>query len=156
MNSPALVKDVASISDVPESQLRRVTRLMATAGFLEQPTPDKIAHSPLSARFVTEPALLDAAMFMSETVAPAALRMPDATRRSSAAAAGNQASSSALPTPRDFQQQQRLQRQLTAYMSYNINDCEPSLEDVLSHVDLSRSERISVVDVRKKALSVSF
>lgn len=66
---------------MPEAQLVRVVRMMATAGFLCEPRPGYVAHTALSAPFVTNLALLDAAVFLTETAAPAALQMAAATPR---------------------------------------------------------------------------
>jgi hypothetical protein len=50
-------------------------------GFLCEPQPDLVAHTPLSVQFVKRPSFLDALMFVAETVVPTALRMAEATRR---------------------------------------------------------------------------
>ena len=75
------IKDVADLSGVPEAQLARIIRLTATAGFLNEPQPTLVAHSTLSAPFVTNPSYLDAAMFLAESAAPAALEMAATTQR---------------------------------------------------------------------------
>jgi hypothetical protein len=55
--------------------------MTTTAGFLQEPQADHVAHSALSSPFVTKPSCLDAAMFLAGTVAPAALQLPTATQR---------------------------------------------------------------------------
>lgn len=75
------IKDLADLSGVPETQLGRVVRLTATAGFLQVSHAADVAHTPLSAPFVTNPSLLDALMFLAETAAPAAMQMAAATQR---------------------------------------------------------------------------
>lgn len=65
--------ELADLVGVPERQLSRVVRMTATAGFLCEPQPGYISHSPLSAPFITDLSYLDATMFLAGTVAPAAL-----------------------------------------------------------------------------------
>jgi hypothetical protein len=73
------VKDVAELSNVPEAQLARIIRLVATAAFLEEPEDGHVAHTALSTRFLRDPSLLDAAMFLAEAAVPTALQMVPAT-----------------------------------------------------------------------------
>ncbi|KND91132.1 hypothetical protein TOPH_04439 [Tolypocladium ophioglossoides CBS 100239] len=73
--------DLAHLTDVPPAQIRRIVRTTATAGFLCEPQPDHVAHTPLSVQFVKRPSFLDALMFTAETVVPTALRMAEATRQ---------------------------------------------------------------------------
>lgn len=49
--------------------------MTATAGFLHEPEPGLVAHTPLSASFSTELSYFDAAMFLSNQVAPSALHL---------------------------------------------------------------------------------
>ncbi|KAI0861674.1 hypothetical protein F4860DRAFT_513825 [Xylaria cubensis] len=67
------VRDIADLSGTPETHLTRVIHMMSTVGFLHQPGPGYVAHITLSIPFVTNPSLLDASLFLSETAAPAAL-----------------------------------------------------------------------------------
>lgn len=73
-------REVADLADVPEILLVRIVRLMATAGFLGEPQPGHIAHTALSASFVTDLGYLDAAMLLAKTAAPTALQMTAATQ----------------------------------------------------------------------------
>ncbi|RAO67410.1 uncharacterized protein BHQ10_003422 [Talaromyces amestolkiae] len=81
LNGSVPVKDIAELADVPEITLSRVVRMMATAGFLSEPQPGRIAHTALSAQFVTKLCYLDAVMFLAETAAPVSLKMGEATRQ---------------------------------------------------------------------------
>ena len=74
-------KEVADLAGVPETQLCRIVRMTATAGFLYKPWPGHVAHTALSATFVTNLAFLDATMFLAETAAPTAMHMAMATQR---------------------------------------------------------------------------
>lgn len=67
--------DMAELSSVPEAHLARIVRLVATIDFLCELQPGHVAHTPLSAPFVTTPSLLDAAIFSTNFAAPAALHM---------------------------------------------------------------------------------
>ncbi|KAG5925847.1 hypothetical protein E4U42_003885 [Claviceps africana] len=75
------IKDVADLSNVPEKQLTQIIRLTARCGFLGEPKRGYVAHTPLSACFVAHPSHLDAAMFLAEYAAPAALKSALATQR---------------------------------------------------------------------------
>ncbi|KAL9066490.1 MAG: hypothetical protein Q9161_007553 [Pseudevernia consocians] len=74
-------KEVADLAGVPETQLCRVVRMTAIAGFLHEPRPGHIAHTALSAPFVTNLSFLDTTMFLAEIAAPTALHMATATQR---------------------------------------------------------------------------
>ncbi|KAK4234866.1 hypothetical protein C8A03DRAFT_46877 [Achaetomium macrosporum] len=153
-------RDVADICGVPESQLRRVTRLMATAGFLQEPRPGHMAHSPLSAQFVTEPALLDAALFLAETVAPAALKMPLSTKQFAGSDRADQSAytlafDTEIPLASVFELRPRLQRQFNTYLSFVTNDDHASVRDVLVRVDWASLGNATVVDVGAQSLTTA-
>ncbi|KAI1116527.1 O-methyltransferase family protein [Nemania sp. NC0429] len=75
------ISDLAELANVPEAQLRRVAGMTSTVGFLQEQQPGHIAHTALSAPFVTGLSHIDAAMFLARTAAPAALQMATATNR---------------------------------------------------------------------------
>ncbi|KAG5980252.1 hypothetical protein E4U55_004232 [Claviceps digitariae] len=81
LNQEVPIKDVAELSNVPEKQLTQVIRLTARCGFLGEPKRGYVAHTALSACFVVHPSHLDAAMFLAEQAAPAALKSAAATQR---------------------------------------------------------------------------
>ncbi|KAL9094347.1 MAG: hypothetical protein Q9165_003488 [Trypethelium subeluteriae] len=96
---------------------------MATSGFLHELQPGHVAHTPLSAPFVTNPALLDAAMFLAESVAPAALSMASATQRFGDSQRPNESAYNlALNTSQAFHaarnERSKLSRQWSAYLYY--------------------------------------
>ena len=145
-------KDVADISGVPEAQLCRVARMMATAGFLHEPRPGQVAHSLLSAQFVTHPAFLDAAMFISETAAPAALKMSSATKEFASSDRAYQSSYNiafdrSISFARCFEQRPKLQRQFTAYLSAVNIDEDAGVQDVLMQLDWRSLGDATIVDV---------
>lgn len=75
------IKDVAQLSAVPEAQLLRIIRMTATAGFLREPCAGHVAHTPISAQFISKTSYRDAAMFLAEHAASAALQMASHTHR---------------------------------------------------------------------------
>jgi hypothetical protein len=148
------VKDVADLTGVPESQLRRIVRMTTTtAGFLQQPQPDQVAHSALSVPFVTTPAYLDAAMFLAETVAPAALQTATATHRFGLSqkaheSAYNIAFNSSASFASLYERQARLQRQWPAYLRYGTGDLGETVTDIQPHLDTLQDGTATVVEVK--------
>lgn len=80
LNSSVPVKDISDVVSVLETQLTCVLRMMTAAGFLHELETGYIAHTALSASFVTRPSHLDAALFLAEIAAPAALNMTSTTK----------------------------------------------------------------------------
>ena len=115
--------EVAELAGVPKAQLCRIVRMTATAGFLFEPQLGQIAHTTLSARFVTDLSFFDAIMFLAESVAPTALQMTAATQRGGQEKdSHNSAYLLAFNTSRPFHsaclEQPRLQRRYAAYCQY--------------------------------------
>ena len=133
-------------------QLCRVVRMMATAGFLQEPQPGQVAHTALSAPFVTKPSYLDAAMFLSGTAAPAALQMAAATQRFGHSQRPNDSAYNvAFNTPATFdsacEQRPKLQRQWPAYLRYGTGDVDASITEVLTRLDWLSLGNACVVEV---------
>lgn len=146
-------KGVADLAGVPEVQLLRVVRMMATVGFLRESQPEHVAHSALSAEFVTHPSLLDAAMFLSETAAPAALHMAEATRRFGESQQRNESGYNvAFDTTGTFsglcEQRPKLQRQWPAYLRHGTGEADDGLMDILARFDWHSIGISTVVEVR--------
>ncbi|KAH0333761.1 hypothetical protein KCU81_g9727, partial [Aureobasidium melanogenum] len=80
IEQPTTFEDVAELASVPSSQLIRVTRIAAMAGFLREPRSGHVVHSALSAQFVLEPFSLDALLFISDVANPTSMHMTRATR----------------------------------------------------------------------------
>lgn len=145
-------KDVADLAGVSEKQLCRVVRMTATAGFLHEPQPGHIAHTALSAPFVTTPSLLDAAMFLSETAAPAALQMAVAAHHFGYPPWPDQSTYNVvLNTSSTFasiiKQRPKLHRQWAAYQRYGMGDTDASVIEVLTGLDWLSLGNASIVDV---------
>ncbi|KAJ9606818.1 hypothetical protein H2200_008828 [Cladophialophora chaetospira] len=81
LDTPISYAVVAQAAKVPEQQLRQVARMAATSGFLSQPSPNMLAHTPLSARFVTNPLYREAALYQTETEGGIALNMTPMTSK---------------------------------------------------------------------------
>ena len=127
--------------------------MMATVGFLHEPQPGHVAHSALSAPFVTKPSYLDAAMFLSETAAPTALQMATATQRFGHSQHPNESAYNvAFNTPATFagacEQRSKLQRQWPAYLRYGTGDVDASVTDILTRLDWLTLGNVFVVEVR--------
>jgi len=109
------IKDIAELSGVPTAQLTRVIRLVATVAFLEEPSDGYVAHTALSARFTSDPSLLDAAMFLAETAAPTALQMSKATTPTGF---GDQPTKPTLDSVMSGSERPKLRRQWAAYLQH--------------------------------------
>ena len=145
--------DVAELTGVPETQLCRVVRMTATAGFLCEPKPRHLAHTALSASFITKPSFLDAAMFLAETAAPAALNMAAATHRfGNSQRTHESAYNIAFKTSATFatvcEQRAKLRRQWLAYLRYGMGDADASITDILTRLDWDSLGSASVAEVR--------
>ena len=143
---------MAFFASVPETQLRRVVRMVATAGFLQEPSDHHVAHTALSAPFVTHPGLLDAATFLSSTAAPAALKMSAATRLYPGSQRPDEtAYNLAFHTSGTFaelcERQPRIQQQWPAYFQYGTDDEDLAVKDVLMRLDWKSLGNATVVDV---------
>ena len=144
-------KDVAELTGVPEMQLYRIVRMTATAGFLHEPKPGHIAHTALSAPFVTKLSYLDATMFLGETAAPVALHMAAAMQRQDHSSQPSKSIYSlALNTSHTFQsaceQRTKLQRQWSSYCQC-VRDQDEGVMELLSQLDWGSKGNACVVDV---------
>lgn len=148
LDGSALMKDVSDLIGVPETQLCRIIRMATTAGFLQEPQPGYIAHSALSASFVTKPSYLDAAMFLAGTAVPAALEMAAATKqRSGSSERANVVSNNSAFSSSGETQLPRLQRQWHAYLRYVTEYLCDTATDILTCLEPLRMENASVVEV---------
>lgn len=160
LQSSVPVKDVAELIGVPETQLRRIVRMTATAGFLHEPYPMHVAHSALSAPFVTRPSYLDAVMFLSETAAPAAMHMAAATQRFGQSqrpheSAYNVALNTSITFVNMCEQRSKLQRQWPAYLRHAMGGVELSVTDVLTCFDWPSLGSATVVEVGARSAATA-
>lgn len=158
------VKNIAELAGVDTYQLRRVIRLTTTRGILTEPSAGLVAHTPLSARFIEDPSLLDAVTFLSGTVAPSALQMSTATQRfgPSASAAtgqgpgGETAFGLAFNTSKPFEtmrkESPKLNRQWSALLAHGSG--VPDAKEVaftLSQLNWTSLSNPCVVEVSHKS-----
>ena len=151
LNGSVPIKDIAELADVPEITLSRVVRMMATAGFLSEPQPARIAHTALSAQFVTKLCYLDAVMFLAETAAPVSLKMGEATRQFPRSNLPNESAYSvAFSTSQPFQavcrQKPKISRQWSAYLQC-AEDLSDSMTDILGRLDWRNVRKACMIDV---------
>ncbi|KAK8064122.1 hypothetical protein PG996_008774 [Apiospora saccharicola] len=123
LNNSVSLEDIADLSSVPQMHLRRVVRMTAAAGFLQEPQPDHVAHTALSAQFVTQRSYHDAAMFLANTAAPAASHMARATHvfgasTSPTSSAYHYATGTTVPFVAMCEQSPQLRRQWPAYLQH--------------------------------------
>ncbi|KAL8747707.1 MAG: hypothetical protein Q9190_000448 [Brigantiaea leucoxantha] len=153
-------KDVADLAGVPETQLCRVVRMTATAGFLREPDPGHVAHSALSASFVTKRSFLDAAMFLAKTAAPTALQMSVASRRFGNSrqpneSAYNVAFDTSVTFASVYERQPKLQRQWPAFLRHSTDDVDASVTDILTRLDWLTLGEASVVEVGATSTAIA-
>ena len=102
------IKDIAELSGIPIAQLTRIVRFAAaTAAFLDEPEDGQVAHTELSARFVSDPSYLDAAMFLAETMKTAPYSYGEVTGEAEACHL----------TAEDLQRP-KVRREMAAYLRY--------------------------------------
>lgn len=153
------IRDLVDLAGVPEGQLARVIRLTAAVGFLKEPAPHVVAHTPLSAQFVADESLVDAAMFLAQVVAPSALQMPLATQQFGAIPGpGDSAFSlraggtAATTTPGSFEEaldrNQKLGRQWRAHLQHSAGlNLDDEIVDVISQLNWSGLNHACIVEV---------
>ncbi|KAK4113296.1 hypothetical protein N656DRAFT_708577 [Canariomyces notabilis] len=147
------MKDLADLAGVPDTQLARVVRLTATRGFLHEPQTNHVAHTHLSAQFMENRSLLDAAVFMAEFAVPAALHMSSATQRFGASAdpaqsAFNLALGTSEPFHRVRRERPKVRRQWSAYLSHVAGvHAEGKVADALMRLSWSNLGDACVVEV---------
>lgn len=152
------VKDLVDLAGVPEDHLVRVVRLTAASGFLKEPAPHVVAHTPLSAAFVADESLVDAAMFLAQAVAPSALQMPLVTQQFGGTPARPCDCAFSLRTGTtttpggSFEEalgrSQKLGRQWRAYLRHAAGlDLENEIVDVISQLNWAGLSNACIVEV---------
>ncbi|KKK21814.1 hypothetical protein ARAM_004347 [Aspergillus rambellii] len=148
-------EEVADISNVPADRLQRVVRLMTTTGFLCEPSHGHVAHTQLSASFVTEPALLDAALFLAQIAVPAALKMtPEVQPFSVGTEGGRRRANDRFADGLDSSQP-KVQRQFAAYLAHGILDEASAVDEVLKLVDWEGLGSTTVVDIHPPSITTA-
>ena len=156
------IRDVATLAGIrDQDHLNQVIRMVATNGFLqvEEPQGSMVSHTPLSAQFVTNQSYVDAVMFLSEAQLPSAMKMVEATQRSTEAggppALREHAYNLALGTKTPFhvarQETPRLARRFTAYLDHSAGMyAVEEVADMLCRLNWSNLTNSCVVEVSTK------
>src|SRR5438128_2368588 len=113
--------EVAIIAGVAESQLRSIARMAMISNFMCEPVPGELGHSAISALLVTNPSLLDYAIYMAEYSALGAANLVAATQKWGASLERNQtafniAKNTDLPYFEYLAQSFEMRRAFGAYM----------------------------------------
>jgi 6-hydroxytryprostatin B O-methyltransferase len=123
------------------------------SNFLREPVPNEVAHSATSALFVTNPGMLDWALYMAEQSAPGAMKLVDATEKWGATEEKNQtafniARNTDLPFFDYIAKSPELSKKFSAYMR-NVTSSEgSSLKHLVNGFDWASLGDATVVDVR--------
>lgn len=147
------IQDISDVASVPEAQLTRILRMMTLINFLREPQPGYIAHTTLSASFVSRPSHLDAALFLAETAAPTALSMTSTTKLYGQSNSPIEcAYSLAFHPAQSFQsschESPKLYRQFCAYTRYLDSVDDEAATELLGRLDWLNLGNVRVVDVR--------
>jgi len=146
--------DLADLAGVPERQLRRIIRLTASVGFLQETKPNYVSHTPMSAQFLS-PSLSDAALFITSTYTPSALQMADATKAVTTGTHGDTGRDVALhrQSQRSFraacqdQERCKLGRQWKAYLDHAAGSpSDTELVDTFSRLNWSSLGSACIVE----------
>lgn len=144
---------VANATQVSESQLKSIARMVMTWNILCEPIPNHVAHTATSALLLTKPNLFDWAVFMCETSMPTAAKMveasikwPDSTEKNETAY--NVAFNTDLPFFTHLSQNPGRTKQFSGYMK-SVTDSEGTdLKHLINGFDwASLPSGSTVVDV---------
>lgn len=155
LHGPVAYAEVSTIASVPLSQLKRIARMAMLHGFLREPSPGQVAHTPMSALLVTNPGMLDWALFMAEATAKGAARLVDATEKwgateSKTETAFNLACETDMPFFDYLAQEPDLRKKFATYMK-NVTSSEGTkIDHLLNGFDWAGLGSGTVVDVSYK------
>ena len=140
-------EDVAELSGVPEPQLRLVIRMTILAGFLSEPQPNRVPHSPLSAAFLDKPSYLDAVTFLSGTAVPSATSMTTVTRQSILSHGPVESALNHALATSSAETRLRFQRRWSAYARYTMSESTDSTASIVNCFEWSGLGAATVVEV---------
>lgn len=143
--------DIAELSGLPASQLSRMVRMTATAGFMCEPQPGHVAHTALSAAIVQRLTYLDTVLFLGKVSAPACLRMAETTKRGGDSENSHGARANTMNQIQDSPtilslQNHRLQRSWSTFLQC-LGDVDDSIDEVLIRLDWHILGKATIVDV---------
>ena len=152
LTSSVSLPQLASAAFVPLPQLRSIARMAFTFNFLAEPIPGHIAHSGVSAAFISNPTLMDWALFMTSASAMTATKMVEATEKygstvSKAETAFNISKNTDLPYFDWLKQDPQMERQFAGYMK-NVTASEGlNVTHLVKGFDWASLGECTVVDV---------
>ncbi|KKP04916.1 hypothetical protein THAR02_02937 [Trichoderma harzianum] len=148
------IKDLSDLAGVPEALLSKIVRLTSTYGFLQEVQPGFVSHTRLSAQFLADHSLLDAATFLADSVAPAALHMingvPQGPRFGSHLFPSVGGGVGAVPSPFFVARQERpkLNRQWIAYLRHAAGLCQAEeMAEMLARLNWANISNACIVEV---------
>ena len=145
-------EDIAKAANVSSRRLKSVARMAMTGGILAEDELQRVKHSRISAQFVTEPAFLDWALFMTRYSAPTALAFAKATERWGDTKEKNEtAYNIAFDTPMPFfdhvSQSEEMTQLFAGYMRAQGRSSGLVVEHLITGYDWARLGSAHVVDV---------
>ncbi|KAI4166339.1 MAG: hypothetical protein LQ342_000229 [Letrouitia transgressa] len=152
--------EVASLTGVPEVQLRSVARMAMTSNFLCEPKLGEISHNAVSAQFVTNPGMSDWALFMTQFSMPTAAKMVEASEKWGTTEKKNETAvnitfGTDLPLFDFIKSSPNMTKQFAAYMK-NVTSSEgTNIRHLLAGFDWASLGEATVVDVGGSTCSAS-
>lgn len=142
--------EIAKKGQVPESQLRRVSRLAMTSGVFYE-LDDSLAHTPLSAE-LRQGAFLDAMMMLATFVAPISAKLTEMTEKFGASEASNEtAFNIAMDTEvhmyKFIQQNPKVGARFVGAMKLLGESGEVSMQHVITGFDWASLGEAKIIDV---------
>ncbi|KAL6717311.1 hypothetical protein ACLMJK_005226 [Lecanora helva] len=143
---------VAQKAKVPETQLKSIARMAMTGIFLSEPTPGELGHNSTSAAFITNPTLMDWALFMTEHSAPTTTKIVEATEKygtteSKTETAYNVSKGTDLPYFDWLKRDKEATRQFAGYMKNVTSTDATSIKHLVTGFDWGSLGETTVVDV---------
>ncbi|PCG99790.1 O-methyltransferase, family 2 [Penicillium occitanis (nom. inval.)] len=145
-------EDIAKAANVSSRRLKSVARMAMTGGILAEDESQRVKHSRISAQIVSEPALLDWALFITRYSAPTALAFARATERWGDSKDKNEtAYNLAFNTPMAFfdhvSQSEEMTQHFAGYMRGQGRSSGLAVEHLITGYDWARLGPAHVVDV---------
>lgn len=154
MHESISYKDLAAKCDVPESQLRSMSRIVMTSNFLVESEPETVAHNSTSRLFITDSGFMDWLGFMTEHSIPTAFKMPEATavwgkleKKDKTMTAWNLAQGTDKPFFGWFAETKERSNQFANYMKAVQGSYGTSLRHLITGYDWASLGEATVVDV---------
>ncbi|OQV07453.1 hypothetical protein CLAIMM_11883 isoform 2 [Cladophialophora immunda] len=160
LSEPISYASVAQAAKVPEHQLRQIARMAMTNGVFREPSPNMLAHTPLSGKLATSPTFLETALFQAETTASTAVKMTEMTSKYGGSekpneTAHNIAMETDLPFFAYLSKNPKIAARLQAAMKFVGGAEETHTAHLIQMFDWAGLGEAEVVDVSKLRRGVS-